>query len=265
MDRILITGGTGKLGQELSKQLINKGFQVTILSTQQNPDIQYCSNIHTGNLTDISSLKNAVLNSDIIIHCASNPRNSKVIDIEGTKNLLQITSQKQLNHFIYISIVGVDKSMFPYYQSKLEVEKLIQESNLPWSILRATQFHDMILDRFIKPFDEKTVSLKIPQGMQFQSVAIEDVANKLFSLAIGSYTNTIETIAGPEIYTIEEMTRIYLNILDRKDKIEPKMYEEDIYKLFRSGVNLCPDYAFGKITWKDFLVQKGLKSEVFSI
>ena len=51
------------------------------------------------------------------------------------------------------------------------------------------------------------------------------------------------------------MTQIYLNILDRKDKIEPKMYDEEIYNLFRSGVNLSPEHVFGKITWKDFLRQ----------
>jgi uncharacterized protein YbjT (DUF2867 family) len=258
MSSILITGGTGKLGQEISKQLINKGFEVNILSSKENPDIQYYSKIYTGDLTDILSLKDAVLNSDIIIHCASNPRNSKIVDIEGTKNLLQIACQKLLKYFIYISIVGVDKSIFPYYQSKFEVENMIQESGLPWSILRATQFHDMILDRFIKPFDEKPGSLKIPQEMQFQSVAIEDVANKLVSLSIESPTNIIETIGSAEINTIEKMTQIYLDILDRNDKIEPKMYDEEIYKLFRSGVNLCPDYAVGKITWKDFLLQTSL-------
>jgi uncharacterized protein YbjT (DUF2867 family) len=254
MNRILITGGTGKLGQELSKQLINKGFEITILSSQPDPCIQYYSHICFGNLTDISSLKNAVDNSDIIIHCASNPKNSKEVDVEGTKNLLKLSNQKQLKHFIYISIVGVDKSKFPYYQSKLKVEKLIQESKLPCSILRATQFHNMVLDRFIKPFD-KTAILKIPQKMQFQSVAIEDVANKLVSLSIGKHTNTIETIGGPEIYAIEEMAQIYLDVLNRKDNIEPELYDEEIYKLFRSGINLCPDYPFGKITWKDFLLQ----------
>lgn len=181
----LITGGTGKLWQELSKQLINKGFKVNILSSKENPDIQYYSKIYTGDLTEVSSLKDAVLNSDIIIHCASNPKNSKTVDVEGTKNLLQIAHLKQLKHFIYISIVGVDKSKFPYYQAKFEVEKIIQESNLSWSILRATQFHDMILNRFIKPFDGKPGPLKIPQGMQFQSIAIEDVANNWFLYLLG--------------------------------------------------------------------------------
>ena len=255
MSGILITGGTGKLGQELSKQLINKGFKVNILSSKVNPDIQYYSKIYTGDLTEVSSLKDAVLNSDVIIHCASNPRNSKMVDIDGTKNLLKIAHLKKLKHFIYISIVGVDKSKFPYYQSKFEAEKMIQESNLPWSILRATQFHDMILNRFIKPFDGKPGPLKIPQGMQFQSIAIEDVANKLVSLSIRPPKNIIETIGGPEIYTIEEMTQIYLDTLNMDNKIEPEIYDEEIYDLFRSGVNLCPDYTLGKTTWKDFLLE----------
>lgn len=99
---------------------------------------------------------------------------------------------------------------------------MIQESNLPWSILRATQFHDMLLNRFIKPFDGKPGPLKIHQGMQFQSIAIEDVANKLVSLSIRPPKNIIETIGCPEIYTIEEMTQIYLDSLNIDNKIEPE-------------------------------------------
>jgi uncharacterized protein YbjT (DUF2867 family) len=258
MNKILITGGTGKLGQELSKQLIEKGFEVNILSSGKNPGVPYYTKIHSGDLTDISSLNDAVSNSDIIIHCASNPRNSRIVDIEGTKNLLEIALQKQIKHFIYISIVGVDKSSFPYYQSKFEVEKMIQESNLPFSILRATQFHDMILDRFIKPFEEEG-SLKIPQEMKFQSIATEDVAEKLVSLTIESATNAVEIISGPEIFAIEQMSQIYLEVSGRTGKIEPSLYDQEIHELFRSGVNLCSDCKSGKITWKNFLVQKASK------
>lgn len=258
MNKILVTGGTGKFGQEVCKQLIQKGFEVNILSSGKNPDVPYYTKIYSGDLTDISSLNDAVSNSDIIIHCATNPRNSGIVDIEGTKNLLQLANQKQIKHFIYISIVGVDKSSFPYYQSKFEVEKMIQESNLPFSILRATQFHDMILDRFIKPFEEEG-SLKIPQKMRFQSIAIEDVAEKLVSLTIESPINKIEIIAGSDVYTIEEMTQIYLEVSGRTDKIEPSLYDQEIHELFRSGVNLCDNCKTEKTTWKDFLVQKASK------
>ena len=255
MNKILITGGTGKLGQEVSKQLIQKGFEVNILSSGKNPDIPYYTKIYTGDLIDSISLNDAVSDSDIIIHCASNPRNSKTVDVEGTKNLLEIANLKQIQHFIYISIVGVDKSTFPYYQSKFEVEKMIQQSNIPWSILRATQFHDMILERFIKPFEEQG-SLKIPQKMRFQSISIEDVTEKLVSLTKESPTNTVEIIAGPEIYTIGEMAQMYLEVSGRTGKIEPSLYGQEIHELFRSGVNLCNDCKTGKTTWKDFLVQK---------
>src|SRR6218665_1959015 len=136
MQSVLITGGTGTLGQEISRQLLEKGYVVNILSSKDKPEIDFFTNIIQGDLTDSASLKEAIESSDIIIHCASNPRNAQVVDIEGTKNLLALLDSNKCKHFIYISISGVDKSDYPYYQTKYAVEKLIEATGLPYSILR---------------------------------------------------------------------------------------------------------------------------------
>ena len=65
----------------------------------------------------------AVRDVDVIVHCASSPRKTRQIDVEGTERLLEVADRAGVSHFVFISIVGVDRNpYFPYYRMKLEVE-----------------------------------------------------------------------------------------------------------------------------------------------
>ena len=142
MKQILVTGGTGTLGKEIVSQLIANNYQPDILSSRTSRDSPKGARMLKGDLMEKSSINKVVANAEIIIHCASNPRNSENVDVEGTRNLLEAVNVKKLPHIIYLSIVGANKSQYPYYQNKCKVERMIMESKLPWSILRVTQFHD---------------------------------------------------------------------------------------------------------------------------
>ncbi len=142
MKKVLITGGTGTLGREIINQLTRNDFQISVLSSKDKPELPKTVEVLTGDLTDPASLPNAISETDVILHCASNPMNPWVVDVTGTYNLIKAIRPDRLKHFIYISIVGVDQSDYPYYQAKYEVEKMIIASGLPYSVLRATQFPD---------------------------------------------------------------------------------------------------------------------------
>lgn len=254
MQSVLITGGTGTLGQELSKQLIERDYVVNILSSKEKPDIAYFTNIIQGDLTDPTSLKEAVNSSDIIVHCASNPRNAQVVDIDGTKNLLSLLNPTHCKHFIYVSIVGVDNSDYPYYQTKYAVEKLIEASGLPYSILRATQFHDLVLYRIIQVFDQGFGKpIQIPANMQFQSIDKTDAAAAIINLVASQPTYKITTIGGPEVLTLEAMIQTYFSQLGRNEKIEYIEPSMAFHQVFTTGINLCPESSVDGITWEEYL------------
>ncbi|MBA4850649.1 SDR family oxidoreductase [Emticicia sp. BO119] len=254
MQSILITGGTGTLGQELSKQLLAKGYSVNILSSKEKPEIAFFTNIIQGDLTDQSSLEKAVESSEIIIHCASNPRNAQVVDIEGTRNLLALIDKNHCKHFLYVSIAGVDKSDYPYYQTKYAVEKLIEASELPYSILRATQFHDLVLYRLIQVFDQGPGKpIQIPAGMKFQSIDKSDTATSVIELVANKPTYTITTIGGPEVLTLENMTEDYFAQSGRNEEIVYIEPSTAFYQVFTTGINLCPENAIKGITWQQYL------------
>ncbi|HEY1056437.1 MAG TPA: NAD(P)H-binding protein, partial [Emticicia sp.] len=234
--------------------LLKKGYVVNILSSREKPEIDFFTNIIRGDLTDSTSLREGIASSDIIIHCASNPRNAQVVDIEGTKNLLALLDGNNCKHFIYISITGVDKSDYPYYQTKYAVEKLIKTSGLPYSILRATQFHDLVLYRIIQVFDQGIgKSIQIPANMQFQSIDKIDAAAAIIDLIDRKPINTITTIGGPEVLTLEAMIQAYFAQSGRSEDIEYVEPAMAFHQVFTTGINLCLENAVNGIKWEEYL------------
>ena len=105
------------------------------------PGVEVCS----GDLADGTGLDEAVAGMDAIIHCASKSREDRhQTDIEGTRALVQAASEHGRPHLVYISIVGIDRSSYAYYQAKYQAEQIIEQGHIPWTILRTTQFHNLV-------------------------------------------------------------------------------------------------------------------------
>ena len=254
MKKILITGGTGNLGKQVvDLLLLHKEFEVNILSSRANAHSSDNVKIFKGDLANNVGLANATEEAEIIIHCASNASNFKQVDIDGTYNLLN-SLNKKIRHFIYISIVGVDKSSYPYYQAKHQVEKMIAGSGIPYTVLRTTQFHSFVL-AMLQPFIENKTNgvIKIPPGMIFQSVDIKEVSKKLVEISLEEATGLLPDFGGPDILSFENMCQDYLRIMKLEGIIEPADIEGARYELFRTEVNLCPHNVFGTITWQKYL------------
>lgn len=253
MSKTLITGGTGLLGREIAAQLIQEDRPVSILTTQSDPVVPVQVQVLHGDLVTGAGLANAAKHCQAIIHCASNPSNFRETDILGTKNLLQAIDRNEPPHFVYISIVGVDKSDYPYYCAKKAVEDMIAESELPFTILRTTQFHYFIynLIKGLQKPNEDT--LEIPDGMRFQSIDIGEVAQKLIAIAGSKPNGLLPNFCGPQILKFEEYVEQYLNHTNYPAKWKAVPLESPRYELFRSGINICSENAAAKLTWKDFL------------
>ncbi|MTI21899.1 NAD-dependent epimerase/dehydratase family protein [Fulvivirga sp. RKSG066] len=256
MNRILVTGGTGNLGKAIVALLIKNNCDVTVLTSQNYlPTTNHVSYTY-GNLAIANSLSGLENAFDIIIHCASNALNTAAIDIEGSQNLISAISTSRIKHFIYISIVGVDQSSFDYYKSKVYVEDFLIASGLPYSIIRATQFHDFIYHWLIKPIDTGLENnLQIPSDLYFQSIDKNDVARKVLELTTLGPINKTINIGGPEVLKFEQMAEAYLFLLKRQNKIEFVPPISEMHRLFTTKINLCPRAKYGKISWCDYLRQ----------
>lgn len=252
MEWILVTGGTGHLGSEVVRQLLAQHQKVAILSSRSNPTVPAGVDIFHGDLKSGEGLAAAVNGARTIIHCASNPRDFDETDIKGTTNLLNSITNPT-THFVYISIAGVDKSTYPYYVAKRAVEKMIQASGLPYTILRTTQFHSFILSLIRTILDSSDEIALIPNRMRFQSVDLAEVADQLCRISQSTPAGLLPEFGGPEILSFEEMVDAWLgrNGAQRKWRLSPVAGPR--WDLFRSGVNLIPKNRFGKIRWTEFL------------
>jgi uncharacterized protein YbjT (DUF2867 family) len=146
---ILVTGGTGTLGREVVPRLRNTGRDVRVLSRHGRADedgIRYL----TGDLATGEGVEPAVDGVETIIHCAGTARGDQV----KARHLVVAASRAGTPHLVFISVVGadripvvsgIDRAMFGYFASKRAAEQVIAGSGLPWTTLRATQFHDLAL------------------------------------------------------------------------------------------------------------------------
>ena len=156
-------------------------------------------------------LTEAVADIDVIVHAASNSRNAGAVDVEGTQRLIDVARTAGVEHLLYVSIVGVDRIPYAYYQRKLAVERMIAESGVPFSILRATQFHsfvDFLLGEAVKyPFN----IMPIPSGFFVQSVAVEEVAARVCRAVDDGPNGRLGDFGGPEVLPVEEVTTAWLD------------------------------------------------------
>ena len=252
MERILVTGGTGLLGSKVVSHLLAQHQKVAILTTKSNPKTPEGVEVFPGDLISGDGLASAAGNAQTIIHCASNPRDFDETDIKGTTNLLNSITNPT-THFVYISIAGVDKSTYPYYVAKRAVEKMIQTSCLPYTILRTTQFHPFILSLIRTILDSSDEIAQIPDRIHFQSVELAEVADQLCRISQSPPTGLLPEFGGPEILSFENMVDSYLKKINSPRQWQLSPVAGPRWDLFRSGVNLIPNKSFGKIRWTEFL------------
>jgi uncharacterized protein YbjT (DUF2867 family) len=256
MSTILVTGATGTLGREVVQQLVDRGQQVRAYTRQSHPAVPAGVEVFQGDIRVGSALDEATRGVDAIIHCSTFFEQGYVTDLQGSRHLIEAAKSHGSPHLIYISIAGIDHSPFSLFEAKLEVERMIEQSGLPWSIQQATQFHDFVLSLITSGEDEKTSTITIPAGTRFQSIAVSEVASALVRLAQQEAAGRVPDLGGPEVLTLEEMVQTYQRIFHKHHIIRSETAEilsGEYYDACRSDDKLVPDRAVGRITWESFL------------
>ena len=245
---ILVTGATGTLGRPLVERLLADGARVRVLSRRPRPqgDERDCVWAE-GDLTTGAGLDAAVEGVSAIVHCATNARN----DTQTTRRLAEAARKAGTPHLVYISIVGIEQVPFPYYRSKLASERVVMDSGLPWTIVRATQFHDLVA--LLTTAQRLLPVVLVPSGFRFQPIAVGEVAERLAELARAAPAGRVPDLAGPEIRDARELARLTLRATGRRRPLVPVWLPGKAFRGFRAGGNLAPERAVGKVTFTEYL------------
>jgi uncharacterized protein YbjT (DUF2867 family) len=187
---------------------------------------------------------------DTIVHLAGDAKG----DDEKARTLVKAAKRAGNPHIVYISVVGADQKSFAYFGFKRGAEQVIAESGLPWTTVRATQFHDLVLT--LAKTLAKLPIVPVPTGFRVQPIDARDVATRLVELAQGEPAGLVDDIAGPKIYTLKEIISSYLRAADRRRPMLPLHLPGNAARAFRTGVNLAPANATGAHTWEAFLADR---------
>ncbi len=213
----------------------------------------------TGDLATGAGIEAAVAGAEIIVHCAGSGTGDEV----KAQNLVRAAAKAGARHLVYISVVGadripvvsgVDRAMFGYFASKLAAERVVADSGLPWTTLRATQFHDLIL--MVAQQMAKLPLIPLPAGFRVQPVDAGEVAARLAELALGQPAGLVPDMAGPKVYSAAELLRGYLRASRRYRLDHPGMAARQGRARIRAAP-MAPERAVGRQTWEEFLAEPG--------
>jgi uncharacterized protein YbjT (DUF2867 family) len=248
--RMLVTGGTGTLGRHVVPLLVGAGCRVTVLTRRGGEPaagIEYL----TGDLLAGEGIEPAVDGAETVLHLAGGSKG----DDQATGNLVRAASRAGVRHLVYISVVGADRVPLAWFRSKLDSERAVAGSGVPWTTLRAPQFHDLVLTVMRKL--AKSPVIPVLGGVRLQPVDARDVAARLVELALDRPAGLVPDLVGPKVYGMAELARGYLRARGMRRLMVPVRFPGKAGRAFRAGANLPLEGAtVASRTWEDFLVEQ---------
>jgi uncharacterized protein YbjT (DUF2867 family) len=245
MTTTLVTGATGTLGAPTATRLRAAGHCVRALSRRSGHDLT------TGNLLTGEGIPEAVAGADTILHLATGRRGKG--DVEATRTLLDAATAAGLGHFVLVSIVGIDDIPLGYYRDKVVIEGLVRESGLPYTVLRATQFHSFVESMFTA---QRRSPVVLAPAFPLQPIAVDAVAERLVELACSAPAGRVADIGGPEQRSLSDLARLWADAAGTRRPVVPLSLPGKLFAAYRAGSALVPGPAHGRQTFADHLAAR---------
>ncbi|MGY3694339.1 uncharacterized protein YbjT (DUF2867 family) [Bradyrhizobium sp. USDA 3240] len=259
MPLVLVTGGTGHLGRDLVSRLVQAGHHVRILARRPQPESDVeCAlgDLATGEglgeaLDGVHTVINAATYSPIARRGSVKPldfvKSPTAVDVDGTERLLAFSGAAGVQHFLHVSIVGLEDASLPYARVKLAGEQLVRRSGLPWSVVRAMPFH-YLLEKMLSNLSWLPV-WPVPNAM-FNPVDTSDVADYLVRCAFDGGRGTRAEIGGPDDLSLAAIAREFLRARGMHRLVLPMPFSR---KAARGMGFVVSDGVRGTRSWIDWL------------
>jgi len=245
--KIVVIGGSGLIGSKVVSQLSERGYDV--IAASPNSGV----NTLTG-----EGLAEVLEGASVVVDVSNSPsfEDAPVMEFfkTSTGNLLSYETNAGVRHHVALSVIGSDRLPDSgYLRAKVAQEKLISQSSIPYSIVRATQFFEFV-NRIA---DSATVSYAVRVApVRFQPMAADDVATAVARVAMGPPLNGIVEVGGPEQFRFDELIRRALSARN-----DPREVIADPHARYfgteLSEYSLVPgsDAQLGNIRFEDWLSQ----------
>jgi uncharacterized protein YbjT (DUF2867 family) len=196
--KLVIIGGTGLIGSKLVAKLREHGHEA----------VAAAPNTGVNTLTG-EGLAAVLQGASVVVDVSNSPSFEESAAMKffttATRNLLDHEAAAGVKHHVALSVVGSERlTAFGYFHAKIAQEKLIKESSIPYSIVRATQFFEFV--NSIADSATDGTKVRLPSA-PIQPMAADDVAKALGKVAVGEPVNGTVEIGGPEKFGLDEMIR----------------------------------------------------------
>jgi uncharacterized protein YbjT (DUF2867 family) len=238
---VLVTGSTGTLGRPTVAALRGGGYDVRSLSRRPGPG-RVVADLRTG-----VGLKSALHGVHTVIHLAT----TATRDVALGRTLVAAASRADVRHLIVMSIVGVDLVPLPYYRTKLAVERIVESTGLPYTIVRSTQFHDLVTTLFAA---QRISPLVFAPAFAIQPIEVTEVAARLVELAAaGAAVGRTEDIGGPQTRTARDLALAWKRATGSRRPIRTLRLPGRTFAAYVVGSHLVPGVPYGKTTFEEYL------------
>lgn len=188
------------------------------------------------NLSDVSA----------VVLCATDPLRPRQVDLAQ----IEFLTANSDAHLIYPSIVGCDLMPSPYYEAKTECESTLVSRGSKWTILRATQFHQLIWGWYTAP--RRWPWLAVPAETRYQVLDPHVLAEAIADAVTNGATGRLPDIGGPFAYEARELARSCQRAIGRRRPVLTYNQRGLFGAALRAGANLTPNRAGGE-TWNEFI------------
>ncbi len=202
-----------------------------------------------GDLSRGGGLEAAIGPVEVIVHCATNRRK----DAPATQRLLDAAKEAGVGHVVFISIVGVDDIPYPYYRDKVVIEAIVAESGIPFTILRATQFHDFVA-MFLRP--QRLLPWMTVLDFECQPIAVEEAAARLAELAAAPPAGRVADIGGPEHLHFRTLAEQWQAAQGTRKKIRMLRLGGATIRAFQQGHHMTELPGYGTGTFAEYATRE---------
>ncbi|MCZ7429192.1 NAD(P)H-binding protein [Micromonospora sp. WMMA1949] len=245
--QILVTGGTGTIGQHVVPLLRAAGHPVRVLSRRGGQPGDGVTHV-TADLLTGTDLAPALRGVSTVLHLSGGAKG----DDRATAHLVRAARRAGVTHLVHISVTGADRVPLAWTRSKLDAERAVTDSGIPWTVLRAAQVHDLVLTMLTAM--TRLPVVPVPGGLRLQPVDAAEVAARLAELTLGAPAGLVPDLAGPDTHGIGDLLTGYLTAAGKRRARLPVRIPGRAGRAYREGANLArPGAARGVRTWADFL------------
>lgn len=248
-----MSGGTGVLGSAVVAELVSRVHAVRVL-TRHPERVGDTARVVPGSLASAGAVAEALDGVDAVIHCATDPRGHRQVDRDGTAALLDTADRSGNPHVVYPGIVGSDVISLGYYKSKIAAEEMIEASQCPHTILRATQFHTLIWTALSRM--ARLPLMVLPRDTRFQPIDHVAVARRLADAVESGPQGRMNDIGGPMAYEAKDLATSHRAATGHGRRVIQFNLPGIVGAAFRAGGNLTPNRTSDGRTWNDFVAER---------